>query len=73
MIFFKTKYYIHHLICFVIFCGLCPGIDILLDTFSIEFSNRVPLNIISNIASMILEIVQFCYMKYMMNTLYYHY
>ena len=73
MIFFKTKYHIHHLICLIIFCGLCPCIDLLLDSFSIEFSNRIPLNIISHKAAMILEIVQFCYMKYMMNTLYYHY
>ena len=73
MIFFKSKYYIHHIICLVIFCGLCVGIDFLIDNFKKEAWNQAPLAIIFNIIVIIFEIVQYCYMKYMMNTLYYHY
>ena len=73
MIFFKSKYYIHHIICLVIFCGLCVGIDFLIDNFKKEAWNQAPLAIIFNIIVIIVEIIQLCYMKYMMNTLYYHY
>ena len=73
MIFFKSKYYIHHIISLVIFCGLCCGIDFLLDNYKEEFSQQVPLKIIFNIVIIVSEIIRFCYQKYMMNTLYYHY
>ena len=73
MIFLKNKYYIHHIISLVIFCGLCIGIDFLIDSFKKELWEEAPLIIIFNIVAIILEIVQYCYMKYMMNTLYYHY
>lgn len=73
MIFFKSKYYIHHIICLVIFCGLCCGIDFLLDNYKEEFVQQIPLKIIANILVTITEIIRFCYQKYMMNTLYYQY
>ena len=73
MIIFKSKYYIHHIICLVIFCGLCVGIDFLLDNYKEEFAEKIPLKIIFSIVVLICEIVLFCYQKYMMNTLYYHY
>ena len=73
MIIFKTKYYIHHIICLVIFCGLCIGIDLLLDNYKAEFSKQVPLKIIFNVLVLISEITRYCYHKYMMNNLYYHY
>ena len=73
MIFFKSKYYIHHIISLVIFCGLCCGIDFLLDNYKEEFVQQIPLKIIANILVTITEIIRFCYQKYMMNTLYYQY
>ena len=73
MIFLKNKYYIHHIISLVIFCGLCVGIDFLLDSFKVELGDEAPLIIIFNIIVIIFEIIQYCYMKYMMNNLYYHY
>ena len=57
MIIFKSKYYIHHIICLVIFCGLCVSIDFLLNTYKEEFSERVPLKIILNIIVLIIEII----------------
>ena len=73
MIIFKSKYYIHHIICLVIFCGLCVGIDLLLNTFKAEFSEKIPLKIVFNIIVVIFELIRLCYHKYMMNNLYYHY
>ena len=73
MIIFKSKYYIHHIICLVIFCGLCVGIDFLLDNYKVEFSEQVPLKIILNIIVLIMELIRICYHKYMMNNLYYNY
>ena len=73
MIFFKSKYYIHHIISLVIYCSLSVGIDFLLDNFNVELLVQTPLQIISNIGTLILEIVLICYQAYMMNILYYHY
>lgn len=73
MIFFKIKYYIHHIISLIIFCSFSFGIDFLLGNYNIELLKQTPLQIIFNIVSLILEIVLFCYETYMMNTLYYHY
>ena len=73
MIIFKSKYYIHHIICLVIFCGLCVGIDYLLNTFKAEFSEKIPLKIVFNIIVVIFELIRLCYHKYMMNNLYYHF
>ena len=73
MIFFKSKYYIHHIISLVIYCSLSVGIDFLLDNYNVELLVQTPLQIISNIGTLILEIVLICYQAYMMNILYYHY
>ena len=73
MIFFKIKYYIHHIISLIIFCLFSFGIDFLLDNYNEELFKQTALQIIFNIAALILEIVLFCYETYMMNTLYYHY
>ena len=73
MIFFKIKYYIHHIISLIIFCLFSFGIDFLLDNYNEELFKQTALQIIFNIVALILEIVLFCYETYMMNTLYYHY
>ena len=41
--------------------------------FNVELLVQTPLQIISNIGTLILEIVLICYQAYMMNILYYHY
>jgi len=73
MIFFKSKYYIHHIISLVIYCSLSISIDFLLDNYKVELLDKTPLQIICSIIAIILEIVLISYQSYMMNTLYYHY
>ena len=57
MIFFKIKYYIHHIISLIIFCLFSFGIDFLLDNYNEELLKQTALQIIFNIAALILEIV----------------
>ena len=73
MIFFKSKYYIHHIISLIIYCSLSISIDFLLDNYKVELLAKTPFQIICSIIAIILEIVLICYQSYMMNSLYYHY
>ena len=64
----KYKYHIHHMISMTVFCALGISMDILLDSFSIKF-NYIYIYIIF-IAN---EVLLYCYLKYMMDKLYYQY
>lgn len=72
-IFFKYKYYVHHIVCLIIFSLISVGIDFLLGNYINEVANLNYLQIISNILSIILEVVSLCYYKYMMDKLYYNF
>ena len=54
MIIFKSKYYIHHIICLVIFCGLCCGIDFLLDNYKEE---NMDLKVILSLLHLLLNLI----------------
>ena len=64
---FKYKYYIHHIITMIIYCILCIIIDLILGNFTKIGYNYVYFFIIF----IINEILIFCYLKYMMDKLYY--
>ena len=64
----KYKYHIHHMISMTVFCALGISMDILLDSFSIKFSC-----IYIYIISIANEVLVYCYLKYMMDKLYYQY
>ena len=72
-IFLKYKYHIHHIISLVIFCLVCIAIDFLLDNYEKGLINQGLKKIILDCVNMIVEIINYCYQSYMMNTLYYHY
>ena len=73
MIFLKYKYHIHHIISLVIFCLVCIAIDFLLDNYEKGLINQGAKKIILDCVNMIIEIINYCYQSYMMNSLYYHY
>ena len=65
----KYKYYIHHLLSMIIFLILGIGNDILLDDFAgLEYDY-----LYIYIFYIINEVIMYCYMKYMMDKLFYHY
>ena len=67
--FLKYKYYIHHIICLVIFCLLSLCIDIMLENYkNIKFDE-----IIYYIVYMIGSTLYMFYVKYMLEKLYYLY
>lgn len=72
-IFFKYKYYVHHIVFLIIFSLISVGIDFLLGNYINEVANLNYLQIISNILSIILEVASLCYYKYMMDNLYYNF
>ena len=65
----KYKYYIHHMISMSIYCALGIGIDFILENFTTLKYNLFFIYIIY----IINEVLLYCYMKYMMDKLYYQY
>ena len=65
----KYKYYIHHIIFMVIFFASGIGNDIILKSYSILEYDYLYIFIIY----LINEVILFCYLKYMMDILFYHY
>jgi len=72
-IFFKYKYYAHHIFSLILYSLLSVGIDFLLGNYIKEVATLNYLQIISHVLSIILEIVSFCYYKYLMDKLYYNF
>ena len=65
----KYKYYIHHMISMCIFCGLGIVNDFIIGSYFIIRYDYIYIYIIY----IINEVLLFCYMKYMMDKLYYQY
>ena len=65
----KYKYYIHHWISMVLFCLLGILNDIILGNFSSLKYNYIYIYIIY----ILNDVLVFCYLKYMMDKLYFHY
>ena len=65
----KYKYYIHHYISMTIYCALGIISDFILGSFSMMNYKYIYIYLIYFIN----EVMIFCYMKYMMDKLYYHY
>ena len=65
----KYKYYIHHLIAMIIYTVLGICIDIILGYYSIISLDYVYIFIIL----LLVDVGEFCYMKYMMDKLYFRY
>ena len=63
------KYYIHHIISMLIYCALGITIDFILKNYSIMNFKYIYIYIVY----IINEVLLFCYLKYMMDKLYYHY
>ena len=63
------KYHIHHMISMIIFCALGIGMDFLFDNYSIQHFDYIYIYIIY----IINEALVYCYLKYMMDKLYYQY
>ena len=62
------KYHIHHFISMIVFCALGISMDIIIKSFSIHFDY-----IYIYIIFILNEVLIYCYLKYMMDKLYYHY
>jgi len=62
------KYHIHHIISMIVFCALGISIDIIIKSFSIHFDY-----IYIYIIFILNEVLVYCYLKYMMDKLYYQY
>ena len=69
----KYKYFIHHIISLILFCILSLGIDILLNSVEKNYHGKKIIQIILDILTILLEILNYCYQKYMMEQLYYNY
>ena len=65
----KYKYYIHHMISMILFCILGISMDFILQNYFIIRYNYVVIYIFY----IINEVLLFCYIKYMMDKLYFHY
>ena len=73
LFFLKYNYFIHHIISIIIFCLIGVFIDSLINNWSQEFENKKFYHIIMYFAIILVEIVNYCYQKYMMDNLYYQY
>ena len=71
--FLKYKYFIHHLISLLIFCIICVCIDLLIDNWTNNLLNKKYYQIIMFFVIILIETFNYCYQKYMMDKLYYHY
>ena len=65
----KYKYYIHHMISMFIYFSLGVTIDLIIRSFTEIHYNYVYIYIIY----MLNDVTVFCYLKYMMDKLYYNY
>ena len=65
----KYKYYIHHIITLIIFCVLGVGMDLILGSYLVMNGRSLIFCMITIIG----EVMVYCYMKYMMDKLYYQY
>ena len=65
----KYKYYIHHYISMIIFCVLGIVVDYILKTYSLLNYKYLYFDIIYHLN----EVMVICYLKYMMDKLYYQY
>ena len=65
----KYKYYIHHYISMLIYCFLGIASDFILENYSIMNYKYIYIYTIY----ILNEVILFCYLKYMMDKLYYHY
>ena len=65
----KYKYYIHHIITLIIFCVLGVGMDLIIGSYLIIDGRSLIFFMITIIG----EVMVYCYMKYMMDKLYYQY
>ena len=71
--FLKYRYFIHHIIGLVMFSLSAIMVDILLDGFEENFNYKTTLQKIIEIVVILLEVVNYCYHKYMMERLYHNY
>ena len=62
------KYHIHHFISMIVFCALGISMDIIIKSFLIHFKY-----IYLYIIIILNEVLVYCYLKYMMDKLYYKY
>jgi len=62
------KYYIHHFISMIVFCALGISMDIIIKSFLLHFKY-----IYFYIIIILNEVLVYCYLKYMMDKLYYKY
>ena len=69
----KYKYFRHHIISLIIFCLLSVGIDFILDNFKEHILNKEFMELLLNFLTILLETLNYCYHKYLMESLYYHY
>ena len=69
----KYKYFIHHIISLILFCILSLGIDLLLNSLEENYKDKNIIQIILEILSILLQILNYCYQKYMMEFLYHQY
>ena len=65
----KYRYFIHHVISIICFILICFFIDLILNNFS-DLYDRGPLYIIFNIILVLLDAIDYCYQKYMMDVLF---
>ena len=72
-IFLKYRYFIHHIISLVIFSFISVSIDFLIDGFQENFINKTTIQKILEVNIILLEVLNYCYQKYMMDKLYHHY
>ena len=69
----KYKYFIHHVISLILFSIFSIGIDILLNSLVKNLTGITAIQVISDIVTILLQILNYCYQKYMMEYLYHSY
>ena len=69
----KYKYFIHHIISLIMFCILSIGIDILLNNLKEKYSGQNTIQIVLEVLTILLQMLNYCYQKYMMEVLYHNY
>ena len=68
----KYKYYIHNIISLIAFIIMGIFIDIILEKFQEEFSGRSSTIIAIYFFELIVEVLNFCYQKYMIDILFHY-
>ena len=69
----KYKYYIHHILSLVIFCLLSISIDLILNNYEEGIFKKEYYQIILDVLVIICELINFCYLTYLMRIKFYHY